>query len=129
MTGETEPSQDTLKNYLVKRVLAVEGREGLERRYNRRNADDTVLLEKRYNTWGVPEPASPPVGNTLAETSGDPLGAQPNGVTAANKPTANNSLGLDIEQVHLAISQTFLILFIYFVQSSRYLISSNNTDR
>ena len=100
MTGETEPSQDTLEEYLVRRVLAVEGREGLERRYNRRNADDTVVLEKRYNTLGVPEPASPPVGNTLAETSGDALGTPPNnGVTAAKKPTANNSLGLDIEQV------------------------------
>jgi len=112
MTGETEPSQDTLENYLVRRVLAVEGREGLERRYNRRNADDTVVLERRYNTWGVPEPASPPVGNTLAETPGDTLGTQPNSVTAAKKPTANNSLGLDIEQVHLImISQACLIIF------------------
>lgn len=98
MSGETEPSQATLEQYLVRRVLEVEGRDGLERRYNRRNADDIVILEKRYNTWGVPEPVTPPIGNTLAETSSDDgLGAQPESITAANKPTANNTLGLDIE--------------------------------
>lgn len=78
----------------MRAVLSVEGVDGLEKRFNRRSLDDVVVLDKRYNTYGVPAPRPASVGNDLAVASGD---SQPPAVTQADTPTANNSLGLDIE--------------------------------
>ncbi|KAG6844956.1 hypothetical protein H0H87_002070 [Tephrocybe sp. NHM501043] len=61
MTGRREPSNEELHENLRKRVLSVEGEEGLQRRYNRfvppkeRAAEDEEGLEKRYNRIGVPK--------------------------------------------------------------------------
>ena len=75
----------------MRRVLSVEGPEGLERRFNRRSLDDTPVLDKRFNPY-VPDPA--PIGKNLA--AGPGVSQRPK-VTVAKSPTANNSLGLDIE--------------------------------
>jgi hypothetical protein len=93
MSGGPEPPRELLERNLMRRVLSVEGVAGLERRFNRRSLDDDVVLKKRFNTYGVPAPA--PIGNSLAVGSG--AKSQRLAVTAANTPTANNSLGLDIE--------------------------------
>ncbi|KAF8802550.1 aspartic peptidase A1 [Phlegmacium glaucopus] len=96
MTGAEPPSARSLEQRLEKRVLAIEGPEGLYRRFNRFGVPGSardVQLERRFNRAGVvPEssPASLNVGNTLASTI-------PPGVAIANTPTAPNSLGLDIE--------------------------------
>jgi hypothetical protein len=92
MSGVPEPPLELLERNLMRRVLSVEGTEGLERRFNRRSLDDTVVLDKRFNTHGVPAPA--PIGNNLAVGSGT---SQRLKITPAKAPTANNSLGLDIE--------------------------------
>ena len=93
MTGGPEPSRDVLIENLERRVSSIKALEDLERR----SSGDNVVLEKRFNTLGVPNPQ--PVGNTLAESGSDDevLAAQALPVTPANPPTANNSLGLDIE--------------------------------
>ncbi|KAG6861997.1 hypothetical protein C0995_008184 [Termitomyces sp. Mi166 len=132
MTGRREPSREELHENLRKRVLAVEGEEGLQKRYNRfsgipKHPRENEDLEKRYNRQGVPKSAK--AGNkagsgaVLASTAGkqnhghgnqdntkggNAVGAAtgnagssattaPDTVTNANAPTANNSLGLDIE--------------------------------
>jgi len=94
MSGGPEPPRELLERNLMRRVLSLEGPEGLKRRFNGRSLDDTVVLDKRFNTYGVPPPPQP-IGNNLADASG--ANSQRLGVTAANSPTANNSLGLDIE--------------------------------
>jgi hypothetical protein len=121
MTGRAGPTHATLVENLERRVLAVEGPEGLEKRFNRmgvprRSTEDNVL-EKRYNRIGVPQRAK-----TAAKTAGAAslaslkTGKNRNGakgskssqpaaapatpassVTNANTPTTANSLGLDIE--------------------------------
>ncbi|KAF9524418.1 aspartic peptidase A1 [Crepidotus variabilis] len=101
MTGGEVPSRRELEENLERRVLAVEGPEGFERRFNRRapiDESDEVDLEKRYNRIGVPKPASPQ-GNTLAAVKGGKgqAAVQKTPVAAANAPTADNSLGLDIQ--------------------------------
>ena len=90
------PSPEVLTEKLERRVSILEAPEDLERRFNRRRANGDAVLEKRYNTLGVPKPQ--PVGNTFAESGSDEvLAAQALPVTPANSPPANNSLGLDIE--------------------------------
>jgi hypothetical protein len=93
MSGRQEPPLDLLERNLMRRVLQVEGVDGLERRFNRRNLDDVVDLEKRYNAY-IPDPA--PIGNNLAVGNGVSK-SQRLSVTQADSPSANNSLGLDIE--------------------------------
>jgi hypothetical protein len=90
MSGGPEPSRELLERNLMRRVLSVEGVEGLERRFNRRSLDDTPVLDKRFYPY-VPNPA--PVGKILAAAPGVP---QRSRVTLAKAPTANDSLGLDI---------------------------------
>jgi len=93
MSGGQEPPRDLLERNLMRRVLQVEGVAGLERRFNRRSLDDTIDLGKRYNAY-IPDPA--PIGNSLAAGKGVSK-SQRLSVTQADSPTANNSLGLDIE--------------------------------
>ncbi|KDR78920.1 hypothetical protein GALMADRAFT_244580 [Galerina marginata CBS 339.88] len=117
MKGLALPTRRELQANLEKRVLAVEGPEGLERRFNRR---DSVALEKRYNRIGVPKTATQAKakaakakvnlkeGSELAAAKkGKGKGAQPAQpaqpasavapVAQANAPSDNDSLGLDIE--------------------------------
>jgi hypothetical protein len=105
MSGGPEPPRELLERNLMRRVLSVEGVAGLERRFNRRSLDDDVVLKKRFNTYGVPAPA--PIGNSLAVGSG--AKSQRLAVTAANTPTANNSLGLDIEATDVSYLATIQI--------------------
>jgi hypothetical protein len=100
MSGGPEPPRELLEMNLMRRVLSIEGPDGLERRFNRRTLDD-IVLNKRFNTYGVPAPKS--IGNTLAVKSA----ATP--ITAAQSPTANNSLGLDIEGDDLSYLATIQI--------------------
>lgn len=94
MSGNPEPPRELLERNLMKRVLQVEGADGLERRFHRRNLDDTEALEKRYNAY-IPDSA-PTIGNNLAVGKGVSK-SQRLAVTQADSPSANNSLGLDIE--------------------------------
>lgn len=114
MTGRAGPTHETLVENLERRVLAVEGPEGLERRFNRmgvprRSTDDNVL-EKRYNRIGVPQRAKTSGTASLASRraaknknassgsqSSQPAAAPASSVTNANTPTTADSLGLDIE--------------------------------
>lgn len=64
MTGRREPSREELHENLRKRVLSVEGEEGLQKRYIRfsgipKHTRETEHegLEKRYNRHGVPKSA------------------------------------------------------------------------
>jgi hypothetical protein len=100
MSGGQEISRDLLERNLMRRVLQVEGVQGLERRFNRRTLDDTADLAKRYNSY-TPDPAT--IGNSLA------AGSQRLSVTQADSPTANNSLGLDIEATDVSYLATVLI--------------------
>lgn len=102
MSGGPEPPRELLERNLMRRVLSVEGVDGLERRFNRRNLDDSVALDKRYNTYGVPDPKS--IGNNLAGGSDQRLA-----VTEADTPNANNSLGLDIDGRDIAYVATIQI--------------------
>jgi hypothetical protein len=101
MTGRQAPSSSSLEQNLVKRVQAVEGTEGLERRFNRKGVYRSlprreVVLEKRYSRLGVPV-HKPNTTNSLISLKGKKAAPAPPAVTKANTPTANNSLGLDIE--------------------------------
>jgi len=89
----------------MRRVLSVEGPDGLERRFNRRTLDDTVVLNKRFNNYGVPAPVS--IGNNLAAGSG--ANSQRAKVTAADSPKTNNSLGLDIDGTDISYLATIQI--------------------
>jgi len=102
MTGGAEPSREVLTENLERRVSSINALE-------RRSAHDDLVLEKRFNTLGVPKPQ--PVGNSLAESGSDDevLAAQALPVTPANTPTANNTLGLDIESVDTAYLATIQI--------------------
>ncbi|KAF8199635.1 aspartic peptidase A1 [Pholiota molesta] len=117
MTGRAGPTHETLVENLERRVLAIEGPEGLEKRFNRmgvprRSTADNVL-EKRYNRIGVPHKAKTTGAASLASLksgknrngakgskSSQPAAAPAapaSSVTNANTPTTANSLGLDIE--------------------------------
>ncbi|KAG6898201.1 hypothetical protein C0992_003313 [Termitomyces sp. T32_za158] len=125
MTGRREPSREELHENLRKRVLTVDGEEGLHKHYNRFSGGEPEQdLEKRYNRTGVPKSAK--AGNKAdldvvlsagakqnqhahgkqdkmtnggngAGNAGSSSTAALDTVTNANAPTANNSLGLDIE--------------------------------
>ncbi|KAG6850695.1 hypothetical protein H0H93_009853 [Arthromyces matolae] len=79
LSGRSEPSHEELHDNLRKRVLAVEGEAGLERRYNRlgvpknpRAADSENELERRFNRAGVPSSAKhrrAGSGSTLASAA------------------------------------------------------------
>ncbi|KAH0585064.1 putative aspartic-type endopeptidase CTSD [Termitomyces sp. J132] len=121
MSGRREPSREELHENLRKRVLAVEGEEGLSKRYNRfssipkqtRDTENDRNLEKRYNRQGVPKSAKKGKtgsGTVLAnaaakqnkhvhsnQDAASGTTVVPNSVATANAPTAGNSLGLDIE--------------------------------
>lgn len=86
MTGNPAIPREVLERNLMRRVLEVEGQAGLEKRFNRRSLEDTVVLDKRSNLYDGPTS----LGNSLAAGDG-------NSVTKANAVTVKNSLGLDIE--------------------------------
>jgi len=89
MTGAEPPSAHSLEQRLEKRVLSVEGPEGLRRRFNRfavPPSPNEIQLNKRFNRNGT------------AGTAGI-LSTSLTSVKFANPPTAPNSLGLDIEYV------------------------------
>jgi hypothetical protein len=81
MTGVKPPSDRSLEQRLERRMLSLDVPGGIDRRFNRfgvpRNVKD-VQLEKRFNRAGVSKPRQVTV-------------------TAADPPTAPDSLGLDIE--------------------------------
>jgi hypothetical protein len=168
MTGRAEPSQHDLEENLRKRVLAIEGPEGLAKRYNR--AGTNFKHGKRFNRGGVARVNSfhqehenanvvgddtPAAGaghgnghgnaqaggnaagnansnstdttgatggnstdttgaaggnstDTTGATgaSGNGTAAAANGVTTAGAPTADNSLGLDIEATDVGYQAT-----------------------
>lgn len=54
MTGREEPTSEELEQHLAKRVVSVEGPEG---------------LEKRYNRLGVPKPKTGGASSTKAKTN------------------------------------------------------------
>ena len=121
MTGREEPSRRELQERLERRVLEIEGPEGLEKRFNRigvpRYLEGESRLEKRYNRMGVParHKASASKGASLLEAKkkggkggkgaqgaqgaqGGPLDdTNTADITFANAPSADDSLGLDIE--------------------------------
>ncbi|KJA26380.1 hypothetical protein HYPSUDRAFT_36694 [Hypholoma sublateritium FD-334 SS-4] len=121
MTGRAGPSDAELVANLERRVLAIEGPEGLERRYNRMGVpssrDEGTVLEKRFNRQGVPRRnqqrgiqslkkgkggrngngGNAGNGNAGAAGSATSAATPVNDVTFANAPTDSNSLGLDIE--------------------------------
>jgi hypothetical protein len=128
MTGRAGPTHETLVENLERRVLAIEGPEGLEKRFNRmgvprRSTADNVL-EKRYNRIGVPHKAKTTGAASLASLksgknrngakgskSSQPAAAPAapaSSVTNANTPTTANSLGLDIECVSILRSYSSL---------------------
>ncbi|KAJ6631021.1 aspartic peptidase A1 [Mycena sp. CBHHK59/15] len=124
MTGREAPSDAVLEESLRKRVLAVEGPEGLERRFNRVGVHD-----KRFNRTGVHDKRKLGKGKkgaaAAAAAAGTGAGAAAAGagagaagaaggnaasasalggpdsalgsVEVANTPTTSNSLGLNIE--------------------------------
>jgi hypothetical protein len=100
MTGREAPSSISLEQNLAKRVLAVEGNEDLGRRFNRigvpRRERREELLEKRFNRFGIP-PSPKADSASLISLKGKKTAPQPPPVAVANDPTANDSLGLDIE--------------------------------
>ena len=85
MTGAEPPSPQSLEQRLERRMLSLDVPSGIDRRFNRfgvsRNERD-VQLEKRFNRAGTSKPR---------------VKRKEESVTAANSPTAPNSLGLDIE--------------------------------
>ena len=125
MTGRAGPTDAELVENLERRVLAVEGPEGLERRYNRMGVpssrDEDAVLEKRFNRQGVPRRnqqrgvqsfrkgkngkngnggnAKGNGGNAGSASTSTSTSSAVNDVTFADAPTDSNSLGLDIECV------------------------------
>lgn len=107
MTGVEPPSMRSLEERLEKRVLSIEGPEGLRRRFNRARVIPSpreVQLEKRFNRGGVLDSAhragkTPPSSGTAgaAGAAGTSSTSSSSTVTVANTPTTANSLGLDIE--------------------------------
>lgn len=105
MTGRLEPTRRELQANLEKRILSIEGAEGLEKRFNRMGVPSR-RLERRFNRFGVPKKhkaGAPGTASLLAEKkSKKPVGQQQAAavvpsVTDANTPTTSDSLGLDIE--------------------------------
>lgn len=103
MSGREAPSSISLEQNLAKRVLAVEGNEGLERRFNRSGLprrgkrEDEDVLEKRYNRVGIPAGSNANAASSVSLKKGGKGAPAPPAVSEANTPSANNSLGLDIE--------------------------------
>jgi len=105
MSGHGQLSVDQMTRNLYKRLLAVEGPEGLKKRYNRFGlpkasktgesflAKDSLSArhrKKKANTGAV--------ANSTANANSTIGGNDSqNGVTVANTPQTANSLGLDIE--------------------------------
>lgn len=95
MTGAEPPSARSLQQRLEKRVLAIEGPDGLRKRFYRFGhgvphvapSEREVQLEKRFNRLGAKH------GFSFDETTT----SDTSDVSFANPPTAANSLGLDIE--------------------------------
>jgi len=126
MTGREEPTRRELQEKLERRILEVEGPEGLEKRFNRmgvpRYLEGESRLEKRFNRMGVPKrqkkaaakgasllEAKKGKGGKGAGEGGQGAGAGGQGaggplddtntadITLANTPSTSDSLGLDIE--------------------------------
>ncbi|KAJ7454804.1 aspartic peptidase A1 [Mycena latifolia] len=103
MSGREEPSDAVLAEALRKRVLSVEGPEGLERRFNRVGLPGKP--EKRFNRTGVKNEKRRKGGKgKKAKAAAAAAGAGAGGpdaaagdVEVANAPTTANSLGLNIE--------------------------------
>lgn len=117
MTGVEPPSMRSLEQRLEKRVLSIEGPEGLRRRFNRARVIPSpreVQLEKRFNRVGILDSAHRP-GKTRPSsgtpgTAGTSSTSSSSTVTFANTPTTVNSLGLNIEYV-LVIKCYFYLEF------------------
>jgi hypothetical protein len=94
MSGVEQPSADSLRKRLEDRALSIDVPTAIHRRDNRIDEPGEVQLEKRFNRFGVP--------NYRPKR-------QEESVTAANPPSAPNSLGLDIEGSDIAYLATVQI--------------------
>ncbi|KAF8150776.1 aspartic peptidase A1 [Crassisporium funariophilum] len=99
MTGREAPSARSLEQGLQKRVLAVEGQQGLERRFNRMGVPTArnSKLEKRFNRYGVPKANAASGSSLISLKKGKKGAASVPDVTPADAPSDGDSLGLDIE--------------------------------
>jgi len=113
MSGRDGPSEGAMVEALHKRVVQVEGLEGLERRLNRYTGAKPKLAEKRFNRQGLSRIQSRHNKNknnnnnadavqgasSASPTNNADLGGPDSqtGVAVANAPTASNSLGLNNE--------------------------------
>jgi len=115
MSGRDLPTREELASNLRKRVLSIEGDEGLSKRYNRmgvhkhKKGKATVTKAKtpgsgavlaasfahHHRKGGQNDQAAPTTSTSNGTSTGeDDTSAD---VTVANSPTDSNSLGLDIE--------------------------------
>jgi len=93
MTGQPEPSRRELVENIERRLAALEDSEVLEKRFSHYGVPKR-MLEKRFSHYGVPATPAPAV---LAEGNNLKVGVARPDVTAAEPPTAEDSLGLNIE--------------------------------
>ncbi|CAK5268802.1 unnamed protein product [Mycena citricolor] len=104
MSGREAPTDAMMQDALRKRVLAIEGEEGVERRFNRWQVPPKSQQAKRFNRWKVPnQPTKRRAGGNKAAASlaaaGSAIGGPDSavGVQVANTPTTANSLALNNE--------------------------------
>jgi len=106
MSGAPEIPREVLERNIMRRVLQVEGPDGLERRYNKRTLDDeTVNLDKRFLPHHPSSSSSSP-GKVLAVGNNGGINRD---VKIAAAPTTANSLGLDIESTDVSYLATVQI--------------------
>ena len=84
MTGAAPPSERSLQQCIVKRMLSLDVQSGIDRRFNRLGIHNVggVQLEKRFNQVGVLNPKRVETRQLIKDPE---------------PPTAANSLGLAIE--------------------------------
>ena len=95
MTGQPEPSRRELVENIERRLAALEDSEVLEKRFSHYGVPKR-MLEKRFSHYGVPATPAPAVA-VLAEGNNLKVGVARPDVTAAEPPSAEDSLGLNIE--------------------------------
>lgn len=108
MTGTEPPSARSLEQLLEKRILAVEGPSGLQKRRNRLGVPPSTNLEKRFNRLGHKHVESRP-GFSFESENGQGSSSDSE-IESAVTPTTPNSLGLDILYVLLVERACFLCL-------------------
>ncbi|RDB25910.1 putative aspartic-type endopeptidase CTSD [Hypsizygus marmoreus] len=99
MSGRTEPTTEELTNNLRKRVLSLDGSEALSKRYNRIGVPKAPAKSAAKTAGSGAALASAAAKNRKGTGAGEgaSFGTAVPDITAADTPTADNSLGLDIE--------------------------------